>query len=52
MLACSVRALQETEARILYLLSNSQGNFLDDEDLIDVLSQSKATSEEVTKKVD
>ena len=35
----------------MHLLSNSHGNTLDDEDLIDVLSQAKATSEEVSKKV-
>lgn len=45
------RELKELEDKILYMLSNSQGNILDDEELINTLSQSKATSDEVSKKV-
>ena len=45
------KELKEIEDKILYLLSNSTGNILDDEVLIDTLSQSKVTSNEITEKV-
>ena len=45
------KELQEIENKILYLLSNSEGNILDDEDLIETLAQSKVTSAEITAKV-
>ncbi|KAJ7552868.1 hypothetical protein O6H91_06G073600 [Diphasiastrum complanatum] len=45
------RELKEIEHKILQLLSNSQGNILDDETLIDTLAQSKVTSNEITLKV-
>lgn len=35
------KELQEIENKILYLLSNSKGNILDDENLIETLAQSK-----------
>merc|ERR1712054_567955 len=34
-----------------YMLSNSQGNILDDEELINTLAQSKVTSNEIAQKV-
>ena len=43
--------LQEIEDKILLLMSNAQGNILEDEELIDTLSQSKATSVEIATKV-
>jgi dynein heavy chain len=45
------KELKEIEDKILFLLSNSQGNILDDEELIDTLAQSKVTSNEITAKV-
>jgi dynein heavy chain len=45
------KELKDLEDRILELRSTSQGNILDDESLIEVLSQSKRTSEEITIKV-
>ena len=46
------KELQDIESRILMLLStSSSSNILDDEDLIDTLSQAKLTSEEITAKV-
>lgn len=45
------KELQDVETRILHLLSVFEGNVLDDEDLIDTLSQAKLTSEEITVKV-
>jgi dynein heavy chain len=45
------KELQEIENKILYLLSNSQGNILDDENLIETLAQSKVTSSEISVKV-
>ena len=41
----------EIEDKILFLLSNSQGNILDDEELIDTLAKSKVTSNEISAKV-
>eukprot|EP00163_Fabomonas_tropica_P009440 TRINITY_DN1923_c0_g2_i1.p1 TRINITY_DN1923_c0_g2~~TRINITY_DN1923_c0_g2_i1.p1 ORF type:complete len:2559 (-),score=897.69 TRINITY_DN1923_c0_g2_i1:297-7319(-) len=45
------RELKELEDKILELLSTSQGNILEDETLIEVLSASKATSGEIHVKV-
>ncbi|CAM6094963.1 unnamed protein product [Calypogeia fissa] len=45
------RELKELEAKILYLLSNAEGNILDDEELINTLAQSKITSDEIKVKV-
>jgi dynein heavy chain len=45
------KELKEIEDKILYLLSNSTGNILDDEVLINTLAQSKITSNEITAKV-
>ena len=41
------RKLQELQDEILYMLSNSEGNILDDTKLIETLAISKATSEEI-----
>lgn len=43
--------LQITEARILKLLFESEGNILDHEDLINTLNESKVTSAETTKRL-
>eukprot|EP00752_Nemacystus_decipiens_P010663 g9495.t1 len=45
------KELQEIENRILFLLSNSKGNILDDHELIETLASSKKTSTEITHKV-
>lgn len=45
------RDLKELEDKVLHLLSNSQGNILDDEVLINTLAQSKITSDEIKEKV-
>lgn len=45
------KELQEIENRILFLLSNSKGNILDDHELIETLASSKKTSTEITLKV-
>eukprot|EP00743_Colponemidia_sp_Colp-15_P007299 GILK01007882.1.p1 GENE.GILK01007882.1~~GILK01007882.1.p1 ORF type:complete len:1232 (+),score=259.13 GILK01007882.1:87-3698(+) len=45
------RELQELEDKILYLLSSSTGNLLDDETLINTLDASKTKSEEISAKV-
>ena len=45
-------ALTATEDRVLCLMSNAQGNILDDEELINTLSASKATSVEMAAKVE
>ncbi len=39
------------ENKILYLLSNSTGNILDDAVLIETLANSKVTSQEINRKV-
>lgn len=44
------KELQEIENRILFLLSNSTGNILDDHELIETLASSKKTSTEITNK--
>uniref|UniRef100_A0A7S0PNJ6 Dynein heavy chain n=1 Tax=Micromonas pusilla TaxID=38833 RepID=A0A7S0PNJ6_MICPS len=43
--------LKDLEDKILYMLSNSTGNILDDEELINTLAQSKVTSDDITEKV-
>lgn len=43
--------LKQLEDQILRLLSESSGNILDDEHLINTLAQSKVTSDEITVKV-
>merc|ERR1719331_489592 len=50
-LAKDKKILQEMEAEILRLLSESSGNILDDQVLIDTLGQSKKTSVEVKERV-
>merc|ERR550514_2092875 len=50
-LAKDKKILQEMEAEILRLLSESSGNILDDQVLIDTLAQSKKTSVEVNERV-
>jgi dynein heavy chain len=46
------KQLYDIESEILYLLSNSKGNILDDTVLIETLAQSKKTSEEITAKME
>ncbi|XP_018654464.1 LOW QUALITY PROTEIN: hypothetical protein Smp_130810 [Schistosoma mansoni] len=43
--------LKETENRILKLLFESEGNILDNEDLINTLNESKIKSSEITKRL-
>uniref|UniRef100_K3WBQ8 Dynein heavy chain C-terminal domain-containing protein n=1 Tax=Globisporangium ultimum (strain ATCC 200006 / CBS 805.95 / DAOM BR144) TaxID=431595 RepID=K3WBQ8_GLOUD len=43
-IAADKKQLKEIEDKILYMLENSQGNILDDEELIDTLAHSKVTS--------
>ncbi|CAG9466771.1 unnamed protein product [Pedinophyceae sp. YPF-701] len=45
------RELKEIEDKILAMLSNSQGNILDDEELINTLAESKVKSNEIAAKV-
>jgi len=45
------KELKEIEDKILFMLSNAQGNILDDEELINTLAQSKVTSNEISAKV-
>ena len=45
------KELKDIEDKILFMLSNSQGNILDDEELINTLAQSKVTSNEISLKV-
>ena len=45
------KQLYEIESEILYMLSNSKGNILDDTVLIDTLAHSKKTSEEIKEKM-
>lgn len=49
--AAMKKELKEIEDKILFLLSNSTGNILDDEVLINTLAQSKVTSNEIAAKV-
>ncbi|CAM9811362.1 unnamed protein product, partial [Ectocarpus sp. 12 AP-2014] len=46
------KQLSDLEARILYLLSNSSGNILDDEVLINTLADSKTTSSIIKERVE
>ncbi|EQC40888.1 hypothetical protein SDRG_01953 [Saprolegnia diclina VS20] len=43
--------LLDIENKILYMLANSQGNILDDTDLIDMLGKAKVTSEDINEKM-
>ncbi|CAM9108221.1 unnamed protein product, partial [Ectocarpus fasciculatus] len=45
------KQLYDIESEILYLLSNSQGNILDDTVLIETLANSKKTSEEIKERM-
>jgi dynein heavy chain len=45
------KQLYDIESEILFLLSNSKGNILDDTVLIETLAQSKKTSEEIKEKM-
>jgi dynein heavy chain len=45
------KQLYDIESEILFLLSNSQGNILDDTVLIETLAQSKKTSEEIKERM-
>lgn len=45
------RELKALQDKILHVMSQSQGNILEDEVLINTLAASKATSEEINKKV-
>lgn len=45
------KQLYDIESEILYLLSNSKGNILDDTVLIETLAQSKKTSGEINEKI-
>ncbi|GBG29641.1 Dynein heavy chain 7, axonemal [Hondaea fermentalgiana] len=45
------RILKELEDKILELLAKAEGNILDDEVLINTLSESKATSDQIMKQV-
>ena len=44
----SKKQLYDIESEILYLLSHSEGNILDDTNLIETLASAKATSEVVS----
>ncbi|KAI8818687.1 dynein heavy chain and region D6 of dynein motor-domain-containing protein [Fimicolochytrium jonesii] len=50
-IAADRKALKDIEERILKLLFNSQGNILDDEELINTLNQSKVTSAAIKERV-
>lgn len=45
------RILKDIEDKILYMLANASGNILDDEELIDALSQSKVTSKVINERL-
>lgn len=45
------KALADIEDKILFLLRNSQGNILDDENLIEVLKESKIKSKKIEERV-
>lgn len=45
------KQLYDIESEILFLLSNSKGNILDDTVLIETLAQSKKTAEEINTKI-
>lgn len=44
------RMLQEIEDKILYVLSSSEGNILEDETAVQILSSSKALANEIAEK--
>jgi len=46
------KELKDIEDTILGMLSNSEGNILDDEELIETLATSKVTSDEINEKVE
>ncbi|KAK0675118.1 DYH3 protein, partial [Pygoscelis papua] len=48
--AANKKQLKETEDKILEILSNSEGNILEDETAINILSSSKQLSEEISEK--
>ncbi|NXT35371.1 DYH3 protein, partial [Pelecanoides urinatrix] len=48
--AANKKQLKETEDKILEILSNSEGNILEDETAINILSSSKELSEEISEK--
>ncbi|KAJ3183889.1 Dynein heavy chain 6, axonemal [Geranomyces variabilis] len=50
-IAADRKALKDIEERILKLLFNSEGNILDDEELINTLNQSKVTSAAIKERV-
>ncbi|KNC97013.1 uncharacterized protein SPPG_09508 [Spizellomyces punctatus DAOM BR117] len=50
-IATDRKALKDIEERILKLLFNSEGNILDDEELINTLNQSKVTSAAIKERV-
>jgi len=49
--AKSQKELADIESKILYLLSHSEGNILEDEELINTLAASKQTSSDIMQKV-
>lgn len=49
--AANKKILKELEDKILELLAKAEGNILDDEVLINTLSESKATSDQIMKQV-
>lgn len=50
MIPCYVRELKEIEDKILEVLSSSEGNILEDETAIEVLSSSKVVANEIEEK--
>ena len=44
------RQLKEIEDKILFTLSNSEGNILEDETAIEILDSSKVLSDDIAKK--
>jgi dynein heavy chain len=50
-IAAGQKQLKDLEDKILYMLANSQGNILDDAELITTLKASKVTSTEVNAQV-
>ena len=50
--AAMKKQLKEIEDKIIHLLSNSTGNILDDEELINTLAAAKTTSTDISKKLE